>query len=136
MGEEITYALRFSFEASNNELEYETLITGFQLAIKIGCEHIHTSIALMVVANQKNGLYEIRGRNLAQYADKVKALTNHFKSFMLEHMPRSRNKREYVLNKLASSTFPNLAKSMLVEIVQVKAIEAKLVMLIIAYTND
>ncbi|GKA46918.1 hypothetical protein Tco_0739801 [Tanacetum coccineum] len=35
-GEEFTYALRFKFDASNNEAEYETLIDGLWIAEQIG----------------------------------------------------------------------------------------------------
>ncbi|GKA12477.1 reverse transcriptase domain-containing protein [Tanacetum coccineum] len=35
-GVEFTYALRFQFEATNNEAEYEALIAGLQIAKKIG----------------------------------------------------------------------------------------------------
>ncbi|XP_071914118.1 uncharacterized protein [Coffea arabica] len=35
-GEELTYALRFDFPASNNETEYETLLTGLRIAHRMG----------------------------------------------------------------------------------------------------
>ncbi|GJT75381.1 reverse transcriptase domain-containing protein [Tanacetum coccineum] len=34
-GQEVTYALRFNFRASNNEAEYEALVTGLEQAIKM-----------------------------------------------------------------------------------------------------
>ncbi|XP_071917197.1 uncharacterized protein [Coffea arabica] len=37
-GEELTYALRFDFPASNNEAEYETLLTGLRVAHQMGAE--------------------------------------------------------------------------------------------------
>lgn len=129
----MTYALIFDFQVSNNELEYEALITGLQLAIKMGCEQIHASTGLMVVANQTNGLYEIQGRNLEEYVEKVSTLTKHFKSFRLEHVPTSKNKRA---DAFASSTFPYLTNKVLVEIVQVKAIKEKPIMSVIAKIGD
>lgn len=35
---------------------YEALVGGLQLAIKMGCEHIHAFIDSMVVVDQTNGL--------------------------------------------------------------------------------
>ncbi|XP_071712801.1 uncharacterized protein [Rutidosis leptorrhynchoides] len=35
-GEEHTYALKFSFHASNNEAEYEALLSGMRIAIEMG----------------------------------------------------------------------------------------------------
>ena len=37
-GVEISYALRFEFKASNNEVEYEVLITGLKMAKSLGAE--------------------------------------------------------------------------------------------------
>lgn len=34
-GKEVTYALGFDFHASNNEAEYEALIAGFELTIRL-----------------------------------------------------------------------------------------------------
>lgn len=87
-------------------------------------------------ANQINGLYRIRGKNLAQYADKVKELTKQFVNFKLKHIPRSKNKREGALSKLASSTFPHLTKKVLVEIMQVKEIDETLTVSMVEEQND
>lgn len=38
--EELEYALRFDFESTNNEAEYEALIAGLGLARKLGAERI------------------------------------------------------------------------------------------------
>nr|KAJ0224816.1 hypothetical protein LSAT_V11C100009940 [Lactuca sativa] len=37
-GEEITYALRFVFQVSNNEAEYKALLTGLRLAKEVGAK--------------------------------------------------------------------------------------------------
>lgn len=121
---EVTYTLRFDFQASN-ESGYEALVIGLHLAIKMGCKHIHAFIDSMVISNQANWLYEIQGKNLVQYEEKVKALTKKFTSFRLDHVPRSKNKRADVLSKLESSTLPHLTKKVLVEIVQTKEIDKK-----------
>ncbi|GJZ78015.1 reverse transcriptase domain-containing protein [Tanacetum coccineum] len=39
-GMEFTYALRFKFDATNNEVEYEALITGLKIAEKMGVENL------------------------------------------------------------------------------------------------
>ncbi|GJW41844.1 reverse transcriptase domain-containing protein [Tanacetum coccineum] len=39
-GVEFTYALRFQFEATNNEAEYEALIAGLRIAEKIGVQNL------------------------------------------------------------------------------------------------
>ena len=74
IGEEVTYKLRLNFTTSNNESEYEVLIAKLQLPIKMRYEHNHGFIDSMVLTNQTNGLYEIHGKNIAQYLEKVKAI--------------------------------------------------------------
>ncbi|GKE24053.1 reverse transcriptase domain-containing protein [Tanacetum coccineum] len=42
-GTEFTYALRFGFNATNNEAEYEALIAGLQIAGQIGVQNVNTN---------------------------------------------------------------------------------------------
>ncbi|XP_071695277.1 uncharacterized protein [Rutidosis leptorrhynchoides] len=43
-GEEHTYALRFEFPASNNEAEYEALLSGLRMAEKMGIKGLKVSV--------------------------------------------------------------------------------------------
>ncbi|GJR73268.1 reverse transcriptase domain-containing protein [Tanacetum coccineum] len=85
-GVEFTYALRFQFETTNNESEYEVLIAGLR----------------------KNGY-------MIKYLEKVKALTNTFRAFSIKQVPRSKNKKADALSKMASTSFVHLSKQVLVE---------------------
>ncbi|GKF56478.1 reverse transcriptase domain-containing protein, partial [Tanacetum coccineum] len=40
-GTEFTYALRFQFTASNNEVEYEAQIVGLRIATQMGVRNVH-----------------------------------------------------------------------------------------------
>ena len=40
IGYKLAYALRFDFRTTNNESEYETLITGMEVAWKMGPESL------------------------------------------------------------------------------------------------
>ncbi|GJT34821.1 reverse transcriptase domain-containing protein, partial [Tanacetum coccineum] len=51
-GVEFTYALRFQFEATNNEAEYETLIAGLRIAKKIGVQNLQVNVDSKLVAYQ------------------------------------------------------------------------------------
>nr|XP_027101472.1 uncharacterized protein LOC113722186 [Coffea arabica] len=51
-GEELAYALRFDFRASNNEFEYETLIAGLEIARKLGIESIKVYSDSQLIVNQ------------------------------------------------------------------------------------
>ncbi|GJU81353.1 reverse transcriptase domain-containing protein [Tanacetum coccineum] len=56
-GTEFTYALRFRFDATNNEAEYEALIAGLRIAEQMGVENLQTHMDSCLVANQINGSY-------------------------------------------------------------------------------
>ncbi|GJZ94673.1 reverse transcriptase domain-containing protein [Tanacetum coccineum] len=51
-GAEFTYALRFRFEATNNEAEYEALIAGLKIAEQMGVKNLQVSVDSRLVANQ------------------------------------------------------------------------------------
>ncbi|GJW19727.1 reverse transcriptase domain-containing protein [Tanacetum coccineum] len=52
-GVEFTYALRFQFEATNNEAKYEALIAGLRIAEKIGVQSLQVNVDSKLVANQQ-----------------------------------------------------------------------------------
>ena len=66
-GTKVLYALKFGFEASNNEAEYETLIAGLKLARDIGARRIRAMSDSMLVVQQVRGDYETKGENMAKY---------------------------------------------------------------------
>ncbi|GKB22056.1 reverse transcriptase domain-containing protein, partial [Tanacetum coccineum] len=43
-GMEFTYALRFKFDATNNEAEYEALIAGLMIAEQMGVENLQANV--------------------------------------------------------------------------------------------
>jgi hypothetical protein len=43
-GIEFTYALRFEFTATNNEAEYEALIAGLRIAIRMGVRNLEANV--------------------------------------------------------------------------------------------
>ncbi|XP_022020027.1 uncharacterized protein LOC110920078 [Helianthus annuus] len=122
-GVEYTYALRFEFQTSNNEAEYEALLAGLQTAAKAGASSILAHVDSLLVANQVNGEYEAREENMIRYLNKVNSLMSTFDSCKVVHIPRSKNKKADALSKLASVTFCHLSKEVLVETLQAPAID-------------
>ncbi|XP_071933203.1 uncharacterized protein [Coffea arabica] len=122
-GEELAYALRFDFKASNNKFEYETLITGMEVARKMGAESLRIYSDSQLIVNQVLGSYEVKEDPLKRYAAKVHELRSLFSQFILEQVPRSQNKRADALSKLVSTSFGTLNKQILVEIVKRRAYE-------------
>ncbi|GJS20157.1 reverse transcriptase domain-containing protein [Tanacetum coccineum] len=69
-GVEFTYAMRFRFEATNNEAEYEALIAGLRIAKQIGVKNLQANVDSRLVANQVNGSYVAKEPGMVQYLEK------------------------------------------------------------------
>ncbi|GJS75582.1 reverse transcriptase domain-containing protein [Tanacetum coccineum] len=121
-GAEFTYALRFRFVATNNEAEYEALITGLRIAEQIGVKNLQTIVDSHLVANQVNGSYIAKEPGMIQYLEKVKTLTSSLKKFSIKQVPLSENKKAHALSKIVSTSFVHLTKEVLVEELNEKSI--------------
>nr|XP_027088665.1 uncharacterized protein LOC113710014 [Coffea arabica] len=121
LGDELAYALRFDFRASNNESEYEALVAGMMIARKLGAESIEVYSDSQLIVNQVGGSYEVKEEPLRRYVAKVHELRTQFKVFTLKQVPRSQNKRADALSKLASTSVGTLNKEVLVEVVRNRA---------------
>ncbi|GJS20818.1 reverse transcriptase domain-containing protein [Tanacetum coccineum] len=114
-GAEFTYALRFRFEATNNEAEYEALIAGLRIVEEMGVKNLKANVDSRLVANQVNGTYIVKEADMIRYLEKVRTLTNCFRTFSIKHIPRSENKKADALSKITSTSFAHLSKQVLVE---------------------
>nr|GFB97896.1 reverse transcriptase domain-containing protein [Tanacetum cinerariifolium] len=94
---EFTYALRFRFDATNNEAEYKDLIAGLKIAEQMGVKNLQANVDSQLVANQVNGTY------VAKEADMIRYL-----AFSIKQIPRSENKKADALSKIASTRFAHL----------------------------
>ncbi|GJV11797.1 reverse transcriptase domain-containing protein [Tanacetum coccineum] len=92
-GMEFTYTLRFRFDATNNEAEYEALIFGLKIAKQMGVKNLQANVDSRLVANQVNGTYVAKVTDMIRYLEKVKTLTNRFKAFSIKQIPRSESKK-------------------------------------------
>ncbi|GJY40710.1 reverse transcriptase domain-containing protein [Tanacetum coccineum] len=119
------YAMRFRFEATNNEAEYEALIAGLRIAEQMGIKNLQAHVDSRLVANQVNGSYIAKESGMVQYLNKVKALAKSFKEFSIKQIPRSENKKADALSKIASTSFAHLNKQVLVEELKEKSINEK-----------
>ncbi|GKC58264.1 reverse transcriptase domain-containing protein, partial [Tanacetum coccineum] len=83
-GMEFTYALRFRFNATNNEAEYEALIAGLRIAEQMRVRNLQANIDSRLVANQVNGIYVEKEPGMVKYLEKVKNLASTFKEFSVK----------------------------------------------------
>ncbi|GJY36207.1 reverse transcriptase domain-containing protein [Tanacetum coccineum] len=130
-GVEFTYAMRFRFEATNNEAEYEALIAGLRITEQMGVKKLQANVDARLVANEVNGSYIAKESGMVQYLKKVKTLASNFKEFSIKQVPRSENKKADALSKIASTSFTHLSKQVLVEELKEKSIHEKEVLAIV-----
>ncbi|GKA31714.1 reverse transcriptase domain-containing protein [Tanacetum coccineum] len=61
---EYTYTLRFEFETTNNEAEYEALLAGLRIAKELEIRELIIFVDSQLVANQVKGLFEARQQTI------------------------------------------------------------------------
>ncbi|XP_068503767.1 uncharacterized protein [Phaseolus vulgaris] len=99
----IEQALRFAFKASNNQVEYEALITGMLLAKELGAQSLLVKSDSLLITGQVRGEYQTKDPQLASYLRYVRILRAAFSIFDLVHVRREQNSQADLLSKLASS---------------------------------
>ncbi|GJS13205.1 reverse transcriptase domain-containing protein [Tanacetum coccineum] len=130
-GEEFTYALRFEFNASNNEAEYETLVVGLRITEQMDVKNLTAKVDSRLVENKINGLYKAKEQSMTQYLEKAKTLIDSFKKISIEQVSWSENKKADTLSKIASTSFAHLTKLVLVETLKRKSIEEREILAIV-----
>nr|GEV67735.1 reverse transcriptase domain-containing protein [Tanacetum cinerariifolium] len=107
-GVKFTYALRFRFDVTNNEAEYEALIAGLRIAKQMGVKNLQANVDSRLVANQVNGT----------------------------QVPRSENKKADALSKIASTSFAHLSKQVPVKELKEKSIRKVEILTIMEEKGD
>ena len=107
-GIDIEYALRFGFRASNNEAEYEAVITGLNLAHSMEVDQLEVCSDSQLVVKQIEDSYEARGEKMILYLKKVRELLKKFVRVQIRHIPRAKNSRADALAKLATASQEDL----------------------------
>ena len=102
-GDIIEQAIRLGFNASNNELEYETLLSRIELAAAVSTVKLLVQSDSQLVVGQVNEEFESRDPRMAKYVPRVKQRLNSFSVWKLEHVPRDSNEKADTLAAVAAS---------------------------------
>ena len=114
-GIDVEYALRFGFQASNNEVEYEVVIAGLNLAHSMEADQLEVSSDSQLVVKQIEDSYEARGEKMILYLKKVRELLKKFIRVQVKYVPRAENSRVDALAKLATTSQEDLGRLIPVE---------------------
>ena len=102
-GINVEYALRFGFQAFNNEVEYEAVIAGLNLAHSMEVDQLEICSDSQLVVKQIEESYEARVEKMILYLKKVRDLLKTFIRLQVRHVSRAENTRADALAKLATT---------------------------------
>ncbi|XP_022851454.1 uncharacterized protein LOC111373186 [Olea europaea var. sylvestris] len=121
--EELEYSLHFEFPATNNEVEYEAVITGLGLAARLGVTSVEICSDSQLIIGQVTGEFEAKDGKMAAYLMEVKNLQKGFAKFKITKVPRKDNERADALAKLASANPRRLPRTASVQILRQPSIQ-------------
>jgi ribonuclease HI len=102
LGEHMRYAVRLHFPASNNMVEYEALLCGLKIAIKIGIKCLDVWGDSQLVIDQVMKNVSCHGDKMEAYCKAVRALEDKFYGIELNHVPCRYNEEANELAKVTS----------------------------------
>ncbi|GFY97519.1 hypothetical protein Acr_12g0000600 [Actinidia rufa] len=92
-GEYMEYAICIGFKASNNGVEYETLLTGLKVVAKFGIDSLDEFSDSQLVLNQVQGYYLAKDARMVAYLDEVMTISEKIKDFRICQIPREETRR-------------------------------------------
>ena len=77
-GEEFSSSLRLEFRTTNNEVEYEVVIAGLEMALELGAESVEIRSDSQVIVGHIRGKFEAKGEKMKMYLSKVQHMQSSF----------------------------------------------------------
>ena len=99
----LPYSFTLSELCSNNVAEYQALIIGLQIALDMGITYIEIYGDSKLIINQLSHRYDVKHEDLKSYFILAKRLMDKFEGIILEHIPRSENRKADALANLATA---------------------------------
>lgn len=121
-GKEFIYALKFDFKLTNNKVEYEALVAGLKLSIKLQVSKIHIKGDSQLVINQVNGNFQAKEERMKEYLKKVKELMEKFDRLKVDKIFRRENAKADSLARLASTIHCKEPRTVPIELVTIPSI--------------
>ena len=115
---EVSYAVKFEFQLTNNQAEYETFITGLGLAHALRAERVEIRADSQLVCNQLNDQFQVREEKLGHYLKKAKQMIELFNEVEVKQISRNENYRADMLAGMAVTVDLKLPKSVPLEVMR------------------
>ncbi|KAL5570454.1 hypothetical protein UlMin_027029 [Ulmus minor] len=124
-GVKLSCAVRFKFKATNNQAEYEALLSGLRLAKEVSARHLTIYSDSQLVVSQVNSEFQAKGEKMASYLEKAKEAMNQFDTVTIIQVPRAENTNADALARLATGLEERLLKTVPIEILEAPSIDKK-----------
>ncbi|RVW17143.1 hypothetical protein CK203_075997 [Vitis vinifera] len=96
-------AIRLGFSASNNEAEYEAILSGLDLALALSVSKLRIYSDSQLVVKHVQEEYEAKDARMARYLAKVRDTLQQFTEWTIEKIKRADNRRADALAGIAAS---------------------------------
>ena len=115
-GEILKYGVWLKFPATNNEAEYEGILTGLRLGRALGAKDLLVQNDSKLVIGQIKGDYEAKEERMQKYVRLTKHLTREFDRVEFTQIPRHQNMMADEVSKLASSEEGGISMNLEMEV--------------------
>jgi ribonuclease HI len=101
-GQVFRFAVKLNFVTTNNEAEYEAVITGLSISREVGATNVEIRSDSQVVVGQVQGEFDTQEVRMARYLEKVLKLQSCFERVIITKILKETNTATDELSKLAS----------------------------------
>ncbi|VFQ66025.1 unnamed protein product [Cuscuta campestris] len=129
------HAIKFQFKVSNNEAEYEALLSGLRLILNLKAEYVRIRCDSRLVVSQIKGAFDTKEERMRLYKEAALELLKILKGYELVQIPRAENTEADVLSKLSNDDPEHISKMARVEDLGSLSIHVQLVSIITEEAN-
>ncbi|XP_050277987.1 uncharacterized protein LOC126719481 [Quercus robur] len=122
-GEVLKYGVQLRFPATNNEAEYEGILTGLRLGKALDAKNLLIQSDSKLVIGQIRGEYEAKEERMQKYLKLARQLAQEFDTVEFIQIPRSQNMGADEVSKLASSKEEGTGTNLAMEVQKHPSIE-------------
>jgi ribonuclease HI len=101
-GIEYELSIWLEFECTNNQAEYEALLTGLETLVELGVLHAEVFGDSNLVLQQINGVHQCFDGRLNEYREECLRLQNRLEEVSVGYIPQERNTKAIILAQQAS----------------------------------
>jgi ribonuclease HI len=109
-GVTVEYSLKFEFQTSNNQAEYETCLARIRAAKELGATAITLCSDSQILVSQIQGDYQAKEPLLQKYVSMVRESSIGLSKFEIKHVSRAENSRA---NLLSTSAFDSVIEEVI-----------------------